>query len=444
MRTKSILLILLLTLFSGMMHASDAETPAAAAAAASSVASDGLEDDAILHDDVIPRTWNCSKYFTRKSNVDPTFIIPSEDTTNPDCPSYAPSDETLLFDCSDVGEAKFLLDIGVDARATDSYGQNALFLSEDPEIIRLLVAAGADPHARSKSGYPILADCDSLEVAKVLVDEYGVDPNGIITPPLTDAVESATQIVKCSILDRNVYHLSEGHLSFYLEKGADPNLLCHGRGYTDSSEKMPVFMSMLSNFKRNCQEYTCSVNTDGMWPLGRVVDLIDLYVSHKADLSLKSTWGKTYMHCAPTPDAVRYLLTHGVGLDTPDKHGMTPLRFIQSHYRHEKSFIESDDSSFYEHLKDKSGYLKSYIDVMAEMVVQGAQLDGFSPEGLFDDEAWTDVLTKRLQLHRAQRMIGQFVRAKMSVSAPSTGAAPSRESEPAAAAAASSAAGGEG
>ncbi|MFZ2956356.1 MAG: ankyrin repeat domain-containing protein [Candidatus Ozemobacteraceae bacterium] len=122
-----------------------------------------------------------------------------------------------------VTPVRFFLALGGDPNRKWSERQQTTlhaatsWMGSSPDIVRILLAAGADVRAKDKSGrtplhHHLNALFPNLELVKLLVD-HGADVN---EPDPDDRQPPLFRVVK-------IYRLNDGIADFLIEKGADPN-----------------------------------------------------------------------------------------------------------------------------------------------------------------------------------------------------------------------------
>jgi ankyrin repeat protein len=122
----------------------------------------------------------------------------------------------LMMAATDGGKTRLLLDHGAKATIASKQGRTALFIAamSDPSagIVRLLMAKGADVHARDVFGNTILnaaAVGNDIATIRIAIDA-GLDVNGAGVNGLTALIASA-------------YHGNAAAVKLLLSKGADVN-----------------------------------------------------------------------------------------------------------------------------------------------------------------------------------------------------------------------------
>jgi ankyrin repeat protein len=185
------------------------------------------------------------------------------------------------------------------------------------EIAVILIAAGADVNAVDDSGTTSLhmAVTGGLEELARLLIEYGADVNA------RTGYHELTPLHQAS---------SGGHLAIIkllLEKGADVNS-ASAAGWTPlHAAKNRETAELLVNNGANVN----AVSQKGLTPLSEAVSVGDVelaryLVGKGADVSHKLTNTKrTLLHYAGSAATAAYLLSLGIGVDTRDTWGYTPL-----------------------------------------------------------------------------------------------------------------------
>ncbi|KAJ7361089.1 ankyrin repeat-containing domain protein [Mycena albidolilacea] len=94
--------------------------------------------------------------------------------------NYAPSNRfTPLYCAASTGNlelVQFLLASGADPDLRAQYGTPPLFNAADLDIVRALLAAGANIHAKDTESLNVLSVVESVEMVRFFL-EHGVDPN---------------------------------------------------------------------------------------------------------------------------------------------------------------------------------------------------------------------------------------------------------------------------
>lgn len=99
-----------------------------------------------------------------------------------------------------------LLEFGANVRGIDHMRATALHFAQDHQVVAKLLAAGADPNARSTDGSNPLHACSSIETAQLLIDA-GTDPMA-----LNEMGELPWQSIARSLEGIGVSHLSHLHI----------------------------------------------------------------------------------------------------------------------------------------------------------------------------------------------------------------------------------------
>jgi ankyrin repeat protein len=187
----------------------------------------------------------------------------------------------LMMSVTDIDKVRLLLERGADAKMVSPRGRTALFLAarsdRSAEMVKLLIAAGADVHAVDAAKMTILHAAslgDDTETVRLLVNA-GVNVNAADFAGFTPLIHAAA--------NRNL-----DTVRLLLAGGADVN----ARSGDGSFQKVKVGSIAL-----------------GHWtPLTASVSLA-------------------------TPELVRTLLDAGAKVDVPDVRGMTPLMLAVAHDR---------------------------------------------------------------------------------------------------------------
>ena len=193
-----------------------------------------------------------------------------------------------------------LLNEGANVNAVNKHGQSILMrtaaCNANPEIIRMLITAGADG---LDSALDTAIDCGNCEAARVLL-RYGAD-----------AEYSDTETAKTRLMCAAEHHSSPEMIELLIEAGADVN-------ETDLSERTPL-MFAASNDK---YVYDSKV--------------IKTLLSHGADVKYRDFYGRTALHYAcKNPDekkTIAMLIKAGADINAKDDYGCTPLMFACGRY----------------------------------------------------------------------------------------------------------------
>ncbi len=162
------------------------------------------------------------------------------------CGFHQPNDESILVQSDNPEMVKILLAAGADPNGGNVRYKPILKLAKNPESLRLLIAAGADIEAKNYEDEPVLyqvltdSDLDiskKRECAKILI-QAGANINHKVTRHFSRSEESPEEVVQESVLDLAVRMTSDGDepwregyiesIKIAIEFGADVNVVCEG------------------------------------------------------------------------------------------------------------------------------------------------------------------------------------------------------------------------
>lgn len=370
------------------LHASGAAVPGGADVAA---------------DDLIPETWNCHQYFTRKSEVDPGFRTEVREGGF--------GGETLLFGCSCLEEAQFLLDAGVDPALTTAEGRSCLVWQDDLEVVRLLVSRGANPHQVWNYGTPNLCEkpinrAINLGVVRFYVEECGVDPREgtLIRHTTTGETQPHFSVLSTA-------YGSYEKLEYLFSVGADPNEALYAFRSAGEDADLTVYstatISYILGVCTHTREYCDIIVPDETAatypPASSVVRDILLFARHGADFAARDVDGRTPAHVAYTKFAVNALAKVGAPLDEADTSGRTPLFTFIEEWRRAKTDVDSGRSPLYRNA------LEMFKDASEALILHGVSTSaGFrsvADSGMFTEEELADVIKRRDALAVIRKLV---------------------------------------
>jgi ankyrin repeat protein len=225
--------------------------------------------------------------------------------------------ETPLHEAanSTAGLAKVLLDHGADVNAVCHCGSTPLFKAREPEMVKLLVARGANVRHKDESGWTVLHNICSwkdLNTMKTLVS-IGADVNATndrgLTPICFAAFFGQMDMVK--------FLLSKGAKLNAVTKQAEETLLAY------AAEHKGMLKFLVDKGAR----------VDGTDKYGRTelfrVQLPEdarLLLKRGVDAKARDSSARTALHVV-NPDVAKVLLAAGADINATDESGKTPLHY---------------------------------------------------------------------------------------------------------------------
>ena len=204
-----------------------------------------------------------------------------------------------LDNSSNPQMAETLIALGANASVVDNEGNGALHRENlNPELIQLLVDAGADVNAKNNDGVPPLMCCDDPDSMQVLL-EAGADANAT---------------------DNDGYTPLMNLLSTYLDEDS----------YQEDLEKRLRLMNLLiTKGNANVGLSTRWGETALSFALTYCGDLqvIQILIDAGASINDINEDGKTALMSSQFPEATQFLLDSGLDVNAVDKEGMTALMY---------------------------------------------------------------------------------------------------------------------
>lgn len=202
----------------------------------------------------------------------------------------------------------------------------AAALHSDPEVITMLLEAGADPERavfQRRSALLISAKCrGSIPVARVLLD-HGAEVD-------TPDVGATTPLIAACI---NAHPVE--YIRFLLETGADPNATMIGNKVTplNSSARYhhnPTVIKLLLDYKADVHAKGSGTNTviGAACGWNPNIEFIKVLIEAGGQINLPNSIGRTPVMFAAlrnTPEVMLYLIDNGADLEHADDYGETPL-----------------------------------------------------------------------------------------------------------------------
>ena len=180
-----------------------------------------------------------------------------------------------LLTCSQQGEISKLLDQGADPRYVDEHGKNLLHMTNNADIIRMLLECTNGPNVNSldNNGYtPLMIQDDPAVIGMLL--EHGADPNLL------------TRDGRTALMMHNDLEIAD----MLLDAGADVNAIDQAGQtalfYVDDTDEGDVLLTMLLSRGAN----PLYENNDGL----RVLQKQNRYTAMKILLQHEFQWNGEY------------------------------------------------------------------------------------------------------------------------------------------------------
>jgi ankyrin repeat protein len=211
------------------------------------------------------------------------------------------------------------------ANARDSGGATALMhaaLLGGPDVMRLLLDAGADPNAKNRRNATALLWAVTDAGAVRLLLEHGADPN-------IKSIEGRTPLYLASTEPAGV-----DIVKLFLDKGADPN----GKDLTGRTPLMAASTAGNTEAMRLLIAKGAKVNASmgsGSTAIinaaaSRNLSAVQFLIDQGADVNSRTKRGATALDIAASwgsVEIVKLLLAKGARADTQDDRGYTPLMY---------------------------------------------------------------------------------------------------------------------
>ena len=245
-----------------------------------------------------------------------------------------------------ISIVRSLVDAGADVNWTDNPGYpetlRAAVIRGDPEIVRILLDAGADPHTEP-GRVPVLSHASDEEIVRLLVEAdaptEGSEHIAVVADP------SATDVDKNNSLVEAAAYGDLDTMRNLINSGADVNA-SDDDGNTVLQWALglvgPRDSAAVAQFLIDAGANVNATNNDGHTALHNAavrghVEVVRILIDTGADVTATTEYGRTVLHSAAdseSPETVRILLNAGavVHLDAQNQLGETPLHIVAERF----------------------------------------------------------------------------------------------------------------
>lgn len=245
----------------------------------------------------------------------------------PELPSTMSPEAQLLYAAwsGDVPRVQSLLAQGIVVDVRDGRGRTPLMLAliaGNPEIVRLLLEAGADVCTCNKGNRPLVDYVSSAAVAKLILEHLSPQQRGLAATRLLFRVPSEPELLQCA--------LAAGAKVNARNRRADSPLICHCRGNPFSSSGRACVQLLLAAgaYPHVLNSHEHSPMLMALWQDdAKMVELLlSAGVSPNVRLNKR---GEQPLHHAYSDKVARVLVAAGADVNATDVEGYTPLMMVQ-------------------------------------------------------------------------------------------------------------------
>ena len=224
---------------------------------------------------------------------------------------------------------EYILSLELDVNVTDNDGLTPLFYAainnSNVEVLKKLIASGADINHKDKGGWSLLhcaAINEHIEVLEYVLS-LGFDVNDVSNNGMTPLFCAAKDNSNVEVLKKLI---ASGADINHKDKGGWS--LLHCAAINEHIEVLEYVLSL--GFDVN------DVSNNGMTPLfcaakdNSNVEVLKKLIASGADIKYKDKYDKTLLHCAALNEHVEileYVLTLGLDVNVVDNDGWSPLFF---------------------------------------------------------------------------------------------------------------------
>lgn len=190
---------------------------------------------------------------------------------------------------------RLLLARGADPNARDSNRSTPLHHANEPEVVKLLLDRGADISARNSDGeqpihFAARGSESAVSFCRLLI-KHGADPKS--------RDENGIQPIHLAARGNSVKLVE-----FFLNQGASPSAVAHAKEEHSHDGWQPLhFVGVSATFEAGPQD----------------AEIVRLLIRRGADVNATTSDGKTPLHLLESPAVTRQLLGHGATVNVRDK-----------------------------------------------------------------------------------------------------------------------------